>query len=83
VRETGFGCLAPPNNVQGLAQTIIETLRDREKYEPNRAAVRAIFSTERSLMQYDEVLERIVREHSRSRARKPAPLKSAQPDGEK
>jgi glycosyltransferase involved in cell wall biosynthesis len=62
VRETGFGRLSPPHNPSALAQTIIETLRDLDRYRPQRAAVRAIFDPNRSLEQYEDLMERVVRE---------------------
>ena len=60
VRETGFGRLAPPHDPAGLARTIVETLRDRPLYQPDPAAVRAIFDTSRTIAQYEGLMERLV-----------------------
>jgi glycosyltransferase involved in cell wall biosynthesis/SAM-dependent methyltransferase len=61
VRETGLGRLAPPHDPPALAQTIIEMLRDRQQYQPTQAAVRAVFDTDRTLAQYEELMQRLVR----------------------
>jgi glycosyltransferase involved in cell wall biosynthesis len=61
VQETGFGRLAPPNNPSGLAQTIVDVLGERDRYRPTRAAVRAVFSTDRTISQYQNVMERVLR----------------------
>lgn len=71
VRETGFGRLTPPRDPHALAQTIVETLRNRPRYCPTRSAVRTVFNTERTLAQYEELLMRLVRE----RAMRPAPIR--------
>ncbi len=60
VHETGFGQLAPPRDPHSLAQTIIATLHEREKYHPSPAAVRQIFNTERTLDQYERLLTQLV-----------------------
>lgn len=64
VRETGFGRLAPKNNPQALAEAIVAILRDRRRYQPDPAAVQAIFDTERTLAQYAAIMEQIVRERA-------------------
>gem|GEM_PF-23167 len=61
VRETGLGRLAPPHDPPALAQTIIEMLRDRHRYQPTQAAVRAVFDNERTLTQYEELMQGLVR----------------------
>jgi glycosyltransferase involved in cell wall biosynthesis len=71
VRETGFGRLTPPRDPRALAQTIVETLRNRQRYCPTRSAVRTVFNTERTLAQYEELLMRLVGE----RAMRPAPIR--------
>ena len=62
VRETGFGRLAPAYDPAGLARTIVETLRGRDAYLPQPERVRAIFDPERSLDEYEVLMERLVRE---------------------
>ncbi|MEN9936541.1 MAG: hypothetical protein RLZZ387_3120 [Chloroflexota bacterium] len=66
VQETGFGRLAPPNDPDGLARTIVETLRDRERYLPTRDRIRGMFDTERTLNTYERLLESLV--HSKTQA---------------
>jgi glycosyltransferase involved in cell wall biosynthesis/ubiquinone/menaquinone biosynthesis C-methylase UbiE len=74
VRETGFGQLAPPRDPHGLAQTIIVTLRERERYHPSPAPVRQIFNTERTLNQYEGLIERLVQRHDGRRSAMPSSL---------
>jgi glycosyltransferase involved in cell wall biosynthesis/SAM-dependent methyltransferase len=69
VRETGLGRLAPPHDPPALAQTLIEMLRDRQHYQPTQAAVRAVFDTDRSLAQYEELMQRVVRRRATPRGR--------------
>jgi glycosyltransferase involved in cell wall biosynthesis/ubiquinone/menaquinone biosynthesis C-methylase UbiE len=61
IQETGFGRLAPPQDPAGLARTIVETLRDRERFRPAPQRIREIFNTERTIDAYEELLERLVR----------------------
>jgi glycosyltransferase involved in cell wall biosynthesis/ubiquinone/menaquinone biosynthesis C-methylase UbiE len=60
VRETGFGQLTPPHDPTGLARTIVETLRDRDRYLPSRAVVKQIFDPNRTLDQYEQLLARML-----------------------
>lgn len=57
VQETGFGKLAPPRNPTELAETICEVLQNRDAYSPKREKVNEIFSREKSLDQYQSLLE--------------------------
>jgi hypothetical protein len=66
VRETGFGRLAPPYNPPELARTIVETLRDRERYLPTPAGVRRMFNTRQTIDAYEQLLEQLVRTRSRT-----------------
>lgn len=66
VRETGFGRLAPPYNPPELARTIVETLRDRERYRPTPAGVRRIFNTRQTIDAYEQLLEQLVQTRSRT-----------------
>ncbi|MGB9750669.1 MAG: glycosyl transferase family 1 [Roseiflexus castenholzii] len=66
VRETGFGRLAPPYNPPALAQVILETLRDRERYLPNPAGVRRTFNTQQTIDAYERLLDWLVRTRSRT-----------------
>lgn len=60
VNETGFGRLAPPHNPRALAETICDILQHRYWYNPTRQAVCQIFSIEKSLAQYQALLESLV-----------------------
>jgi glycosyltransferase involved in cell wall biosynthesis/SAM-dependent methyltransferase len=57
IRETGFGKLSPAGRPQALAETIVEVLQNRDRYQPTRPAVRRIFDTGKSLSQYQALLE--------------------------
>jgi glycosyltransferase involved in cell wall biosynthesis len=83
VGETGFGCLATPGDPAALAQTIVHVLRNRERYKPSRGAVAALFSTDRALTQYEDVIKFIVSGRSRiPRALTPQAIRSLSPDPE-
>jgi len=62
VQVTGMGRLVEPRNPQALADGIVELLRDPARYQPTRERVRAFFSTERSLDEYEALMERLVGE---------------------
>jgi glycosyltransferase involved in cell wall biosynthesis/ubiquinone/menaquinone biosynthesis C-methylase UbiE len=62
VQVTGMGRLVAPRDPQALADGIVEVLRDRSRYRPTRDRVRAIFSVERSLDEYESLMERLVRQ---------------------
>lgn len=57
VQETGFGKLSPAKNPGVLAETICHVLQNRESYVPVREKVSAVFSREKSLDQYQGLLE--------------------------
>jgi glycosyltransferase involved in cell wall biosynthesis len=57
VQETGFGKLSPAKDPSALAETICHVLEHRASYVPVREKVNAIFSRERSLDQYQNLLE--------------------------
>jgi glycosyltransferase involved in cell wall biosynthesis len=59
VRGTGFGRLAAPGDPQALAAAIIATYRERERYRPSPAAVRAHFDPAVTLAQYRDILEEL------------------------
>jgi glycosyltransferase involved in cell wall biosynthesis/ubiquinone/menaquinone biosynthesis C-methylase UbiE len=61
VQKTGFGRLSPPRDAAGLARTIVETLGERERYRPDRVAVRQIFDLARTIDQYESLFDRLVR----------------------
>jgi len=57
VKETGFGKLAPAGRPDALADAICHVLQNRDQYCPTRESVRQIFNTEKSLNQYQTLLE--------------------------
>jgi ubiquinone/menaquinone biosynthesis C-methylase UbiE len=60
VQATGMGRLVTPRNPQALADGIVELLRDPAPYQPTRAGLRAVFDTQRSLDEYEGLMERLV-----------------------
>jgi len=62
VARTGFGRLAPPEDPEGLARLLVETLRDRERFRPRREAVVACFDPQRSIDDYESLFRRVLRD---------------------
>jgi len=60
VRETGFGKLFPMGDLGALAEAIGHVIQNLEQYRPARESVRQIFSTDKSLSQYQTLLEGLV-----------------------
>lgn len=60
VRETGFGKLTPPRDPRALANTIVEVLANVDAHRPTRERVLKHFSPDKSLSQYQDVLEKLV-----------------------
>ena len=60
VKETGFGELSPAGQPNALADTICQVIQDRDQYCPTPESVRKIFNTEKSLNQYQALLESLV-----------------------
>jgi glycosyltransferase involved in cell wall biosynthesis/ubiquinone/menaquinone biosynthesis C-methylase UbiE len=75
VQETGFGRLAPASQPGALADVLYHVMQKREQYTPTRAAVRKIFDTEKTLDQYQRLLEGLIP----SSKRNPAPLLRSTP----
>lgn len=59
VQETRFGQLVPPGEPRALAETIIDTVQHRERYLPTREEVRKHFSPDKSLSQYQALMDRL------------------------
>ena len=59
VQETGMGRLVEPHDPEDLAAGIIAVLRQPEAYQPEPERLRAIFDTDRSLDQYEAIMQRI------------------------
>jgi glycosyltransferase involved in cell wall biosynthesis len=60
VKETGFGKLSAAGDPRTLADTICDVVQNLDQYCPTTEGVRQIFSTERSLNQYQTLLENLV-----------------------
>jgi glycosyltransferase involved in cell wall biosynthesis/2-polyprenyl-3-methyl-5-hydroxy-6-metoxy-1,4-benzoquinol methylase len=61
VQVTGYGRLAPPGDPAGLARTIVTTLRERERYRPDRASVLRIFDPAIAVGRYEEIFRQLRR----------------------
>jgi glycosyltransferase involved in cell wall biosynthesis/ubiquinone/menaquinone biosynthesis C-methylase UbiE len=57
VQETGFGRLSPRGEPAALADAIVDVMQHHERYQPEPAKVREIFSTDASLDNYQRLLE--------------------------
>jgi glycosyltransferase involved in cell wall biosynthesis/ubiquinone/menaquinone biosynthesis C-methylase UbiE len=68
VQETGFGKLAPAGHPVALAEAIGQVIENRAQYRPSRESVRRIFSTEKTLSQYQSLLEGLMPLHKRMSA---------------
>ena len=60
VRETGFGRLAPPDDPEGLARVLAETIRDRHLYLPRREEVLRAFDPDRSIDAYEDLFRQVL-----------------------
>jgi glycosyltransferase involved in cell wall biosynthesis len=60
VQVTGFGRLAPAGQPGALAEVLCHVMQNREQYTPTRAAVRKIFDTDKTLDQYQSLLEGLI-----------------------
>ncbi|MDI7275530.1 MAG: glycosyltransferase family 4 protein [Anaerolineae bacterium] len=59
VRETGMGLLVRPHDPEALAEGLVEVLRAPERYRRTPDEVRRVFSTERTVTQYEQLLQRL------------------------
>ncbi|HEY1014221.1 MAG TPA: glycosyltransferase family 4 protein [Herpetosiphonaceae bacterium] len=60
VRETGGGLLVAPHSPEALAAGLLAVLRQPAAYRISRAAVERVFSTSRTLSQYEAVFEALL-----------------------
>ncbi len=65
IRVTGMGRLVKPRDPAALAEGFAEVLSNPEPYRPAREAVRAVFSTERTVNAYEDLMERLVARRAR------------------
>jgi glycosyltransferase involved in cell wall biosynthesis len=57
-RMTGMGEVAPVGDTSGLAAQILRVLEAPERYRRPASEIRAMFSTERTLSEYESVYRR-------------------------
>jgi glycosyltransferase involved in cell wall biosynthesis/ubiquinone/menaquinone biosynthesis C-methylase UbiE len=60
VQITGMGRLVQPRNLAALADGIAQLLRDPAQYQPAPERVREIFNAQRSIGEYEALMERLV-----------------------
>lgn len=79
VQTTGLGRLVRPRDPQALADGIVAALRDPEYRRPRREEVRRVFDTERSLDEYESLMQALVADRrSRGSVSAPRSIPSAQ-----
>jgi glycosyltransferase involved in cell wall biosynthesis len=61
VRVTAMGLLASPRDPAALADAIVEVLRNRARYIRPPEEIQAIFNMEKSVGEYEDLLERLIR----------------------
>ncbi|HOG47211.1 MAG TPA: glycosyltransferase family 4 protein [Anaerolineae bacterium] len=61
VRVTGAGTLVRPRDPQALADGLVEVLNAPEPYRRTREQIRQVFSTERTVIEYEQLLQSLVR----------------------
>ncbi len=59
VRRTEMGEIVPVRDSAALAEAVVRVLRNRPFYVRSREEVRAVFSTERSLRDYEQLFDRL------------------------
>jgi glycosyltransferase involved in cell wall biosynthesis len=59
VQETGFGQLSPACDPDGLAEVIVNTLENLDKYQPTVSGVRKVFNTVETFEKYENILKSI------------------------
>lgn len=61
VQVTGMGRLVAPQNPEALADGIVDMLRDRDAFQPQRAAIDAVFGPQRCLDRYEQLMSILTR----------------------
>lgn len=62
VQVTGMGVLVPPRDPAGLARGILEVLKNRDRYLRPPAEIHATFDMEKSVGEYEALLQRLCRD---------------------
>jgi glycosyltransferase involved in cell wall biosynthesis len=62
VQVTRMGVLVPPRDPAGLARGILEVLKNRDRYVRPPAEIHAIFDLEKSVGEYEALLQRLCRD---------------------
>jgi len=71
VQVTRMGLLVPPRDPAGLARGILEVLKNRDRYVRPPAEIHDIFDLEKSVGEYEALLQRLCR-NGRGSAAAPA-----------
>jgi glycosyltransferase involved in cell wall biosynthesis len=61
VWATGMGQLVPPRDPKALAEGLVQVLTDPGPYLRTRDQVRQVFDTERTIAEYEQLMQRLVR----------------------
>lgn len=61
VRVTGMGQLVRPRDPQALADGLVQVLSDPAPYLRTREQIRQVFDTERTVTEYEQLMQRLVR----------------------
>lgn len=61
VMQTGMGLVAPIGNSYALADSILQLLREPDRYQRPRAEIHARFNTERTAQEYEALFEALRR----------------------
>jgi glycosyltransferase involved in cell wall biosynthesis len=61
VQVTGMGVLAPPHDPAGIAASIVEVLRHRDRYVHPRQHIESVFSVARSVDEYESLMASLCR----------------------
>jgi glycosyltransferase involved in cell wall biosynthesis len=63
--QTGMGEIAPIGDAAGLAQSILKVLDNRETYQRPRHVIIELFSTEKTVTDYEELFETLLHQKSK------------------
>jgi glycosyltransferase involved in cell wall biosynthesis len=60
VRKTGMGLLVRPQDERALADGLVEVLKNRSPYVKSRATILSVFDLERTLDEYEQLLQSLI-----------------------
>lgn len=61
IRVTGMGKLVTPRDPAAFAKGLVDVLSNRPAYQKTRAQIREVFNTERTLDEYEQLFESLVK----------------------